>query len=51
MSADPEWSGLIDVGAEVDRTMAELVAAGYDDEDEPLQDGEIRVHQGDGRLR
>jgi hypothetical protein len=51
MSADPEWSGLIDVGAEVDRTMGELVAAGFDDEDEPLQPGEIKVHRGDGRLR
>jgi hypothetical protein len=48
---DPERVPIVDLAEVFDRASRELVAAGYEDEDEPLQPGEIRVHQGDGRLR
>jgi hypothetical protein len=41
---------VVDLAEVLDRASRELQAAGFDDEDEPLQPGEIRVHQGDGRL-
>lgn len=50
MSADPERAPIVDLGAEVDRVMREMVAAGFEDEDGDPDDWAAAIHPGDGRL-
>jgi hypothetical protein len=49
--SEPERAEVVDVGACVDQVMAGLVAAGFEDEDDPRSgSGRLDVHEGDGRL-